>query len=198
MSSHSILHSRESIHKLATSSTQITTLAEQRLGDVKSQLARYQKDTEIFRDAAQHSHLLSTCAAKLSSHHSNFPLPLPLFDDLLRKSFKLNQVWQPKEYTSQAGLAATAVEQVNAAVLPFVASCLSQRCFLHYLLMVCLEVWQQGVSREERALISAVGSTLVDALNSCMSEEEDEEQEEGTSSDTVFHSLDKVSLLVFV
>lgn len=197
MSSHSILHSRESIHKLATSSTQIATLAEQRLGDVKSQLAQYQKDIEIFRDAAQHCHLLSTCATRLSSHQPSFPLPLSLFDDLLRKSFKLNQVWQPKEYTSQAGLAATAVEQINAAVLPFVASCLSRRCFIHYLLIVCLEVWQQGVSQEEQALISTVGSALVDALNSCMSEEEDEEQE-GTSSDTEFYSLDKVSLLVYV
>ena len=193
MSSPSILRSRESIHKLATSNTQVSTLAEQRLEDVKSQLTQYQKDIDIFRDAAQHCRLLSTCVARLSSYQPSFSLPLPLFDDLLKKSFKLNQVWQPKEFTSQAGLAATAVEQVNTAVLPFAASCLSQRCFLHYLLIVCLEVWQQDTSGEELALISTVGSALVDVLTSYISEEEEEEQKEGTSSNTEFYAFDQVS-----
>lgn len=193
VSSQSILQSRESIHHLATSSTQVSILAEQRLDDAKSQLTQYQKDIEIFHNAAQHCRLLSTCVASLSSYQPSFSLPLPLFDDLLGKVFKLNQVWQPKEFTSQAGLAATAVEQINTAVLPFVASCLSGRCFLHYLLIVCLEIWKQDVSKEEQMLISTVGSALVNALNSCKCEEDEEVQEEGDSSNTEFYSFDTVS-----
>lgn len=174
-------------------------LAEQRLADVKTQLSQYQKDIAIYHDAAQHCCLLSTCATNLSSHHPSFSLPLPLFDDLLKKSFKLNHVWQPKEQTSQAGLAATAVEQINEAVLSCVATCISRRHFLRYLLNVCLEIWQQGVSPEEQALVSAVGPALVDALKCCMSEEEEEEGEgkgEGVSCDTEFYTFDKVILLV--
>lgn len=162
---------------------------------MRTQLSQYQNDIDIYRDAAQHCCLLSTCATRLSSHQPSFSLPLPLFDDLLKKAFKLNHAWQPKERTSQAGLAATAVEQVNAAVLPFVASQLSGRHFLRYLLSVCLEVWQQDASPEEQVLVSTVGFALVDVLKCCTSkEEEEEEEQEGASCDTDF---DKVSLLVW-
>ena len=169
-------------------------LTEQRLGDVRTQLSQYQKDIAIYRDTARHCCLLSTCATRLSLHQPGFSLPLPLFGELLKKSFKLNDSWQPKEHTSQAGLAATAVEQINAAVLPFVASCLSKRHFLRYLLSVCLEVWQDELSPEEQVLLSTVGTTLVDILRCCMSKEEEEEEEQKVAScDTEFYTFDKVS-----
>ena len=56
---------------------------------------------------------------------------------------------------------------------------------------MCLEIWKQDVSKEEQTLISTVGSALVNALNSCKCEEDEEVQEEGDSSNTEFYSFDK-------